>query len=278
MMTEHFTNFQGKNIHTVTAGSGSHTVVLLAGSGILLPSLVYRPLIEPLAEYYTVLLPSRFGYGLSDPTDEPRNVDRVVEEYRSVLDDLNVSRPVVLAAHSMGFLEALRWAQKYPEEVSALVGIDPATPECYRKFDMDSYASQIERLARPGLMHRVMTAFSVPKILKRLSLTKEETRRLLPYARRNFFSATLVSEAKALRENIELVDQAGAPYQIPTLFLLSNGEGTPQSKEDWREDALAYLSLFDESDSHLYEHPHDLHRYVPQEIAEAIDSFLLEHL
>ena len=277
-MTEHLTNYHGKNIHTVRAGSAPQTVVLLAGSGILLPHMVYRSLIEPLSEYYTVLLPSRFGYGLSDVTDAPRNVDAVVEEYRAVLDDLEVSRPVVLAAHSMGFLEALRWSQKYPEEVSALVGIDPATPECYRKFNVDSYADQIERLARPGMMHRVMTAFSVPKMLKRLSLSKEEMRRYLPYARRNFFGPTLVNEARALRENIELVDRAHAPYQIPTLFLLSNGEGTPLPKDDWREDALAYLSLFDENDSRLYDHPHDLHRYVPQEIAEEIDGFLMKYL
>ena len=268
-MTEHLTNYHGKNIHTVRAGSAPQTVVLLAGSGILLPHMVYRPLIEPLSEYYTVLLPSRFGYGLSDVTDAPRNVDAVVEEYRAVLDDLEVSRPVVLAAHSMGFLEALRWAQKYPEEVSALVGIDPATPECYRKFNVDSYADQIERLARPGMMHQVMTAFSVPK---------EEMRRYLPYARRNFFGPTLVNEARALRENIELVDRAHAPYQIPALFLLSNGEGTPLPKDDWREGALAYLSLFDENDSRLYDHPHDLHRYVPQEIAEEIDGFLMKYL
>ena len=74
------------------------------------------------------------------------------------------------------------------------------------------------------------------------------------------------------------MDRAHAPYQIPTLFLLSNGEGTPLPKDDWREGALAYLSLFDENDSRLYDHPHDLHRYVPQEIAEEIDGFLMKYL
>ena len=43
-------------------------------------------------------------------------------------------------------------------------------------------------------------------------------------------------------------------------------------------DALAYPALFDENDSRLYDHPHDLHRYVPQEIAEEIDGFLMKYL
>ena len=64
----------------------------------------------------------------------------MVEEYRRALAACGRPVPVVLAAHSMGFLEALHWASKYPEEVSALVGLDPAVPEVYQLMVLLSIA------------------------------------------------------------------------------------------------------------------------------------------
>ena len=177
--------------------------MILSGSNILFPGLEYAPLADALREWYSVLIPSKFGYGFSDLTEAPRDVDTVVEEYRRVLAALKHPFPVVLAAHSMGFLEALHWASKYPEEISALVGLDPATPDAYQNMDLAS---------------------------------------------------------------------------VPTLFLLSNGKGTPLPKEEWRMCARNYLSAFSTSSFHLFELPHDLYRQRPKEIADTVHRFLLDHL
>ena len=92
--------------------------------------------------------PLKFGYGHSDLTGGPRDVDTVVEEYRRALAACGRPVPVVLAAHSMGFLEALHWASKYPEEVSALVGLDPAVPEVYQHMDLDAILGRLDALNR----------------------------------------------------------------------------------------------------------------------------------
>ena len=72
-----------------------------------------------------------------------------------MLSALKVPTPVVLCAHSMGFLEALRWAQKYPEEVAALVGLDPATPEVYQTFDLTGSQARLEKINRPEWKRRL---------------------------------------------------------------------------------------------------------------------------
>ena len=202
-MDEQMVAVGGRALQVSSVGSGPVTLVILSGSNILFPGLEYAPLADALREWYSVLIPSKFGYGFSDLTEAPRDVDTVVEEYRRVLAALKHPFPVVLAAHSMGFLEALHWASKYPEEISALVGLDPATPDAYQNMDLAS---------------------------------------------------------------------------VPTLFLLSNGKGTPLPKEEWRMCARNYLSAFSTSSFHLFELPHDLYRQRPKEIADTVHRFLLDHL
>ena len=123
-MDEQMVAVGGRAFQVSSGGSGPVSLVMLSGSNILFPGLEYAPLADALREWYSVLIPSKFGYGFSDLTEAPRDVDTVVEEYRRVLAALKHPFPVVLAAHSMGFLEALHWASKYPEEISALVGLD----------------------------------------------------------------------------------------------------------------------------------------------------------
>ena len=126
-MQDEYVKLEKGTVQVTRTGYGPTPLVLLSGFSTLFPGLEYGALGTELAKKFPVLIPSKFGYGYSDLTDAPRDVDAIVEEYRAVLSALKVPTPVVLCAHSMGFLEALRWAQKYPEEVAALVGLDPAT-------------------------------------------------------------------------------------------------------------------------------------------------------
>ena len=155
-MDEQMVAVGGRALQVSSVGSGPVTLVILSGSNILFPGLEYAPLADALREWYSVLIPSKFGYGFSDLTEAPRDVDTVVEEYRRVLAALKHPFPVVLAAHSMGFLEALHWASKYPEEISALVGLDPATPDAYQNMDLASVLHHLEHLGRPDWKRAIL--------------------------------------------------------------------------------------------------------------------------
>ena len=100
----------------------------------------------------------------------------------------------------------------------------------------------------------------------------------MPAARRNFASIVWINEARALPHSIRQIRQEGPPASVPTLFLLSNGKGTPLPKEEWRMCARNYLSAFSTSSFHLFELPHDLYRQRSKEIADTVHRFLLDHL
>lgn len=150
-MQDEYVKLEKGTVQVTRTGYGPTPLVLLSGFSTLFPGLEYGALGTELAKKFPVLIPSKFGYGYSDLTDAPRDVDAIVEEYRAVLSALKVPTPVVLCAHSMGFLEALRWAQKYPEEVAALVGLDPATPEVYQTFDLTGSQARLEKIQPAGV-------------------------------------------------------------------------------------------------------------------------------
>ena len=275
-MHDELIKLPGGSLQVSRGGEGPVTIVLLSGSGILFPALEYAPLADALAEHHSVLITSKFGYGRSSLTQADRDVDTVVEEYRSALTALGQAGPLVLAAHSVSFLEALRWAQKYPEEIAALVGVDPATPDAYPGTDLSASAKQLEGLNRPEWKRRLLFSFFARGLLDRYPAPLR--RSLRPAAKQNFASCVWVNEARALPDNIQLVTQEGAPAEIPALFLLSNGRDTIWPGDEWQRRALSYLSHFQVQESRLFDLPHDLYRYQPVELAQAIDDFLIRVL
>ena len=266
----------GRKLQVSGTGSGPVTLLILSGSNILFPSLEYASLANALSPWYSVLIPSKFGYGHSDLTEAPRDVDTVVEEYRRALAACGRPVPVVLAAHSMGFLEALHWASKYPEEVSALVGLDPAVPEVYQHMDLDAILGRLDALNRSNWKRALLFRLLTPALLGRCPAM--ERKRLMADARRNSISVVWVNEARDLHRSVRQVEQEGPPLSHPTLFLLSNGKGTPLAGDVWRACGQHYLSALPVSSLRTFDLPHDLYRCRPRELADTIHRFLLGHL
>ena len=134
----------------------------------------------------------------------------------------------------------------------------------------------LEHLGRPDWKRAILFQLASHSLLRRCPASVRKD--LVPAARRNFASIVWINEAKALPHSIRQIRQEGPPASVPTLFLLSNGKGTPLPKEEWRMCARNYLSAFSTSSFHLFELPHDLYRQRPKEIADTVHRFLLDHL
>lgn len=261
-------------MHACLLGSGNATIVLLSGSCIPLPQLEYRPLLKALSQDAFVVLLEKFGYGGSDPTPAPRTLPDVVEEYRTALAALDLSPPVVLAAHSMGFLEALYWAQHYPSEVSALVGIDPAAPSSYQDFDAAKASQQIASLSQHPMLRKMTADRYCRQVFRRLSIPSERRADLRAMALRNFAGPVWLAESEALAENLDLLARFPVPRSIPTLFFLSNGKGTSLPAALWRQHGIDFLGNMVYGEYVLLDLPHNLYQLAPDIIARKTISWL----
>lgn len=122
----------GHNMSIYTEGSDSsdHTLVFMSGWGTPSPILDFKPLYSRLSDEYRCVVVEKFGYGFSDIVDGERDMDTLLRQDREALQKAGIEAPYVLCAHSFSGYEATLWAQKYPDEVEGIVGLDMCTPNC----------------------------------------------------------------------------------------------------------------------------------------------------
>lgn len=121
----------GHDMHIWSEGTGDVTVVF--GVGYQMPSgyVDFYPLYSEISKYARVAVYDRPGYGWSEVTDAPRDIDTITEEIHEVLKKSGEKPPYVFVAHSIASLEALRFAQRYSDEVVGIVLIDGSSPDMY---------------------------------------------------------------------------------------------------------------------------------------------------
>ena len=120
----------GHNMSIYTEGEGEHTIVFMSGWGTPSPILDFKVLYSRLSDDNRIVVVEKFGYGFSDIVDGERDMDTILRQDREALEKAGINGPFVLCAHSFSGYEATLWAQKYPDEVEAIVGLDMCTPNC----------------------------------------------------------------------------------------------------------------------------------------------------
>lgn len=118
----------------------------------------------------------------------------------------------------------------------------------------------------------------VEQFLKEQKISEKEKNEIEDLAFRNLANQNWISEAENLRNAIGLVEQNNPYLQIPMLFFLSNGEGTTLKKESWIKYALQYFDKIRGSQYELFDFPHNLYKFVYQEIAQLSRNFISKHI
>lgn len=127
----------GHNMSVYTEGEGETTLVFMSGGGTCSPILDFKSLWSLLSNDYKIAVVEKFGYGFSDVVDKSRDIDSVLEDTRAALNAAGLTAPYILCPHSMSGLEVLYWTQKYPDEVSAIIGLDMAVPQYYDDMNVN---------------------------------------------------------------------------------------------------------------------------------------------
>ena len=263
----------GHQMNVYVEGDGPETIVFLSGAGIASPILDFKDVSDSLSKKYKVVIVERAGYGYSDDSNHSRDVMEVLSETRQALSQANITGPFIILSHSMASLESLAWQEKYPDEVKALIGLDWALPSSYENLkDNQALLTLAYCSSKIGLLRYFPESFYI----KNQTLIESERKQYKLLAYKQLMSQAMLHESRLVKENAKKVLSSINP-KIPTLLLVSNGEGTTFSQSEWQHYAETFAS--DQSNVQVIymDAPHELYHYQSHEIVSQIEDFLKSH-
>ncbi|MEX5270401.1 alpha/beta fold hydrolase [Kocuria sabuli] len=269
----------GGAVNVVDDAADGPTVVLLSGLGTPAPALDFAPLVREL-EGYRVVVVEGFGYGYADMTAPERTVENVSQELHAALEAAGVEAPYALAGHSLAGFYILDYVNRYPEEVSAVVGIDTTVPAFAADQDHAPAAEgggvPWDRLASStGLVRWVLLAapdLALPADTAHTSEEREQIRRMTIW---NFTNPAVTDETRRIGDNAQQLEDVGFPADLPVLMLLA--QDTVDQSSDWLASHEEQLQGVNDHELVVLDGGHYLHWTRSPEIAASITAFLDEH-
>lgn len=263
------------DIYYLQKGEGDKTVVFLSGSGVNSSYLDMYPLWNEVSKYSKVFLYDRPGMGNSSITKRPRDIDTVVSEFNEVLEESGQKEPYVLVAHSMASLQAIRFAQMYPEKVDSIIFIDGASPSFCEEFKdpMKSMVHVLAAMRKTGLLRALCISSSFKNQFKVKQDISEELQELnVQMSLKNLWNSNMIDERKSLQENGKIVKDNGNLNNIKITVICAGNNGF----DNWQtyEKELANMSqnsefIYVEDSGHFIHHEYS--ELVINKIKEMLD-------
>ena len=274
-------------INVVTEGSGSYTIVFMAGSGVGCPGLEYKPLYRRMSDKYSIAVVEKAGYGLSGPATTPRTVENLVEESRAALKELGIQPPYVLAPHSYSGFEAIWWANTYPDEVKAVLGIDMGFPNMMKaqakeipaekkKAMVDKSRALMKKISKRGVLDKLTRNKTVNAsgLLKSDELSDEEKKTYEAVYYSNITSEAVFEESLLAEKNAEAAEKTGY-LKCPACFIVSNMK-TPVKALSWQQAAKDYAAACGE-EIHIVNESHTMYAKIPEKLSKVFKAFLYKN-
>jgi pimeloyl-ACP methyl ester carboxylesterase len=249
-------------------GDTGPTIVLLGGYGSAAPAVEFAPLIREL-DGYRVIVVEGFGYGYSDTEAPPRTVENITAELHTALGEVGVDEPYVLMGHSIAGLSTLYYANRYPDEVAAVVGIDASVPG--QLNGLAGATTPFDRLlASSGLLRIATTvapALAEPEGDAYTDAEREQIRLMTNW---NYGNPAVTDEADQGARNFATVEDLTYPSDLPVLSFIKQKDNQPR----WRELHEVQLENLERGELVELDGGHYLHWTLSAEIADTVDEFL----
>jgi len=264
----------GGTMNVWRSGHAGPTMVLLGGLGTAAPALDFAPLIRHLGAY-DVIVVEGFGYGYSDLSARPRTVQNITAELHDVLSRLDAPKPYILVGHSIAGFTTLAYAHRYPDEVSAVVGIDQTVPEPGAEsagMGGMSLGAVGAVLRTSGLVRAAVTL--APGLAEPAggAFTAEERARIRAMTIWNFGNAAVADETARMAGNAAALRAVGYPDGLPVLeFLSSDSVATLRDWVGQHEDRLRNVRRHEVV---VLDGGHYLHWTQSEAMADKITAFL----
>ena len=260
----------GHNMNLYIEGEGDHTLVFMSGWKATSPMYAFKPLYSRLSDDYRCVVIEKFGYGFSDEYDGPRDFDTILRQDREALQKAGIEGPYVLCAHSLSGLEAELWAQMYPDEVEAIIGLDMCVGGCFDPVE------DTKDCATQNALDDVAAFFGINRFLMSISefegYTDEEIKRYIAVGCKNLGNDTAQREMEGTVAVFDEINSMPMPT-VPTIQYVS---GVNKDDEMW---VGSHQNIVNASTNGKYvqlECGHNVYDYEADRIAEDIKLFLGE--
>ncbi len=119
-----------RNVYVCDTGTSRHgTPTIVFESGMVASTLNWHTIQQALAHRTRTFSYDRPGLGWSDPAIAPRTPHILADELRALLIAADVPAPYLFVAHSYGVLPVRAFAAQTPDQVAAIVLLDPIRTE-----------------------------------------------------------------------------------------------------------------------------------------------------
>ncbi|MES9673413.1 alpha/beta fold hydrolase [Bacillus pseudomycoides] len=273
-------NFNNKKINVYKEGSGEDTYVFMSGSGIAAPVYELKGLYSKFSKENKIAVIERAGYGYSEAFHDDRDIDTMLEQSREALIQSGNKPPYVLVPHSISGIEAIYWAQKYPNEVKGIIALDIGLPKQYVTHKMNLVDSLKVRgfnlLTKMGV-HRLFPSVTYnPEVIRQSFLTEHEKEMYKALSYKQFFNNDMEQELLQSYNNGKKSVNLPIPKETPILFLDAiakqnkNSKYTKQKNKDYEEFAEQLLI----ADVIKIQGTHSIYLYEPDEIYNLAMNFI----
>ena len=262
----------GHNMCVYSEGEGEHTLLFLSGSGTPAPILDFKSLYSLLDDDYRIVVIEKYGYGFSDIVDTERSFTTILRQDRVALEKAGIEGPFILCPHSMSGLEAIMWAQDYPDEVEAIVGLDMCTPHCMdvnKLKEADSGYTFLRGIAR------FMKATGIVRLFdynESGALSDDDCAIYKEIACHKNVNDTMQNESNV--ENIIALndDRNSAPLPtVPVMLYISN---EPSNDEYWVGGMQAMVDASSDGTLIQLDCGHYVHNYAYERISQDMKAFI----
>ncbi|NUU62767.1 alpha/beta hydrolase [Paenibacillus sp. JW14] len=243
-------------LNVYNEGSGEDTYVFMAGSGTASPMYELKGLYSKFSADHKIAVIEKAGYGYSEIAGDDRDLDKILEESREALHRSGSKPPYILVPHSLSGLEAIYWAQKYPDEIKAIIGLDIGLPEEYVEYPL----GRLDKLFMRGM--NVMTRLGFQKF------------KAISY--KQVFNEDMMRELLNAATNAGRSLKLPLPKGTPILFLSAYTEENQDSKYTLQKEEhyQVIAGQLDAAEVVRVKGKHSLYLYAPDEIFQLAEKFM----
>lgn len=133
----------GRRMNLYCIGSGTPTVLFDSG----LSDWGYTwALVQPaIAQRHRACVYDRAGLGYSDASGRASRSDHIVDDLHALLAAARIAPPYLLVGHSFGGLNMRLFADRYLDDVSGMVLVDPSHEDGIARIDADRNGQETRR-------------------------------------------------------------------------------------------------------------------------------------